>query len=83
MAVPGTYERGQILDEEADEFANFDAITGHLRMSLNDLMTPLRMYGQSRYVDQAVEEAISLAYQYHLKLSGLDAQPYYFNRHHW
>ena len=64
---------------EEEEELEFDKAVGQFRLTLNtNIMQPLRMYGQSDYVDSAVEEIISLAIQLHLKLGGVDI-PYQVN----
>ena len=61
----------------------FNAIIGHYRMAVNKLLNPLRLYGQSIYVDQALKELESLGIQLHFKLSGLDEIPFMLNDLHW
>lgn len=60
----------------------FDKAIGQLRFSLNQVLKPLRLYGQGEYVTNATEEIISLAIQLYLKLSGID-EPYHINDLHW
>lgn len=60
-------------DEEA-----WDKIVGQFNLNLNGIMSPLRMYGQSHYVDSAQKEIESLAIQLHKKLLGLD-EPFHIN----
>ena len=62
----------------ADDELDFDKAIGQLRLTLNGIMKPLRLYGQGHYVDSASEEIISLAIQLHHKLSGID-EPYHVN----
>ena len=65
-------------DEEWDKFV------GQFRMGINNILKPLRLYGQDHYVNAATEEIVSQAIQLHLKLSGLDI-PYHINwdKLHW
>lgn len=50
-----------------------------------DIMSPLRLYGQGEYVDTAIKEIVSLSLQLHQKLSGIDEEPYRINHDklHW
>jgi len=68
------------MSEEEEQ--DFDKILGQFRLALNGIMSPLRKYGQGHYVDGVSEEIVSLAYQLHLKLYGVDI-PYYHNDIHW
>ena len=61
-----------------NEDTEFDKAVGQLRLSLNQILKPLRLYGQSTYVDSVTEEIISLALQLHQRLEGID-MPYYIN----
>ena len=67
-----------------DDEVEFDKAIGQLRFRLNEVLGPLRLYGQGHYVDNATSEIISLAVQLHWKLSGLDI-PYHVNQDllHW
>lgn len=60
------------------EDEDFDKCVGQYRMTLHGILKPLRMYGQSQYVDSVTEELVSLAIQLHLKLEGFDI-PYHVN----
>ncbi len=60
----------------------FDKIMGQYRLKLNQLLSPLRLYGQDNYVDLATQELESLGVQLHMKLSGVD-MPYEVNNIHW
>ena len=62
------------MTEEED----WDKAVGQFKMNLNEVMRPLRLYGQGHYVDSATEEIVSLAIQLHLKLYGVD-MPYQVN----
>ena len=62
----------------ADDELEWDKAVGQLRLTLNDIMFPLRMYGQGHYVDTVMEEIVSLALQLHNKLSGVD-EPFIVN----
>ena len=66
------------MTEEEEEEA-FDKAVGQLRLAHNEVLSPLRMYGQDFYVNIITDELISLAVQFHLKLSGVD-MPYQVNR---
>lgn len=71
-----------IADDITEE--QFEKATGQLRLALNKVMKPLRLYGQNHYVDTVTEEIISLAVQYYQRLSGVDL-PYIINdeKLHW
>jgi len=58
--------------EEDTEEGEWDKAVGQLRLALNSVLSPLRLYGQDYYVTSATEEIISLAIQLHLRLSGID-----------
>lgn len=64
------------MDEE------FDKIVGQYRMAAGALLHPLRMYGQGTYVDSILEQFVSLAVQFHQRMSGVD-QPFYVEDTHW
>jgi len=70
----GDYEYGEAWDKAVGQF----------RLMLNQILNPLRMYGQGVYVDSATPEIVHLAIQLHLKLEGLDF-PYEIDesRLHW
>ena len=68
--------------EEEQEWEEFDKAIGQYRLKLNDVLFPLRMYGQGHYVDGVSEELVSLGIQLHLRLSGLDI-PYECQDLHW
>lgn len=57
---------------------------GQLQLALNQVLRPLRLYGQDVYVDSATEEIVSLAIQFHERLSGVD-KPFHVNldKLHW
>ncbi len=52
------------------------------RFGLNRLLKPLRLYGQDIYVDGITDELVSLAWQMHWKLCGVD-MPYEISDIHW
>lgn len=66
------------MDEE------WDKAIGQLKLALNTVLKPLRLYGQGGYVDSVTEEIVSLAVQLHERLSGVD-RPYTVNHDklHW
>ena len=66
------------------EDEDWDKAVGQLRLALNGVLKPLRLYGQGHYVDTATEEIVSLAIQLYTKLSGVD-MPYIVNHEklHW
>ena len=55
---------------------------GQFLLSLNLLLKPLRLYGQSRYVDAVTPEIEKLAWQLHWRLEGID-EPYEIEIPHW
>ena len=67
------------MADETDD-TDFDKALGQFRFKLNDIMYPLRKYGQAIYVDSAMLEIESLAIQLHERLSGVD-RPYQVNHH--
>ncbi len=67
----------EIEDEE-----EIKKILGQFRLNLNQLLKPLRLYGQGVYVDGVTLEIESLAWQLHWKLCGVDI-PYETNDIHW
>ena len=67
------------VDDNAADEEKFDKCLGQFRLTLGEVLHPLRMYGQQDYVDTAAQEIVSLAIQLHWKLSGLDI-PYYVNK---
>ena len=52
------------------------------RVRADNLLRPLRKYGQSAYVDGVLEEYIQLSIQLHYKLSGVD-MPFDIKDIHW
>jgi len=66
------------------EDEEWDKAVGQLRLALNRVLKPLRLYGQDAYVTSVTEEVISLAIQLHHKLSGID-EPFHVNGEllHW
>ena len=67
----------EIEDEE-----HISKALGQFRLTLNGLLQPLRLYGQSNYVDSVSEEILRLAWQLHWKLEGVDT-PYEVPDLHW
>ncbi len=55
---------------------------GQFQMNLNQLLAPLRLYGQSIYVDTVTPEIIKLSWQLHWRLTGVD-MPYEIESLHW
>ena len=55
---------------------------GQFALALNGIMKPLRLYGQGHYVDMASQEIVSLAWQLHWKLEGID-MPYEVTNLRW
>ena len=68
----------ETIEAEEQEELEWDKCVGQFRLALNDILNPLRMYGQGHYVDTAKEELVSLAIQLHLKLYGVE-MPYQVN----
>jgi len=66
----------ELLEEEVAK------IVGQYALTINKLMAPLRLYGQGHYVDMASQEIVSLAWQMHWKLEGIDI-PYEVADLHW
>jgi hypothetical protein len=64
------------------EDGTFDKTLGQYRLALNNLMHPLRKYGQGAYVDGVIEELVHLSVQLHLKLCGVDI-PFEYRDIHW
>jgi len=64
----------EVMFEEAE----LNKAIGQLRLNLNMVLKPLRLYGQDHYVNTATEEIVSLAIQLHNRLSGID-EPFYVN----
>lgn len=52
-----------------------------LRSQLMNLMQPLEIYGQKPFVDEAIEQIISLTEDFALKVRGID-KPLISNPHH-
>ncbi len=50
----------------------------HYRQAVNELLIPLKVYGQEPYCREAVEKLVSLGMQLHEKLLGLRDEPF-----HW
>ena len=69
------------LSEVDDE--SYDKALGQFRLALNDLMQPLRRYGQDVYVDGAKEELVQLALRLHMRLCGQDIPYEVEHRVHW
>ena len=67
-----------------EEEEAWEKCVGQLKLNLNVILAPLRMYGQGHYVDSAREEIVSLAIQLHHKLLGLE-EPFHINgdKLHW
>ena len=61
-----------------NEEEQWEKAIGQFGLALNEILKPLRLYGQGLYVDTAKEEIVSLAIQLHLKLYGVD-MPYQVN----
>lgn len=60
------------------EDTEWEKAVGQLRLALNIVLNPLRLYGQNTYVDSATEEIVSLALQLHNRLEGVD-EPFTVN----
>ena len=73
--VTGVRERGMNVLMEDEEW---DKCIGQYRLTVNQVLKPLRLYGQSDYVDTATEELVSLGIQLYQKLCGID-EPYHIN----
>lgn len=65
------------LDTNKEDL-QWEKAVGQLRLALNIVLKPLRLYGQGHYVDTVTEEIISLAIQLHQRLEGID-EPYHIN----
>lgn len=72
-------KENKMADEEDIEF---DKYLGQLRLAIGVVLKPLRLYGQDPYVDTAIPEIVSLAVQFHQKMSGLDI-PFEISDLHW
>lgn len=57
-----------------------DKVLGQFKLTLGGILQPLTKYGQEDYVLMVIPEIVSLAYQLHLKLSGID-EPFIINDH--
>ena len=57
------------------EIEDIAKCVGQFALTLNGILHPLRLYGQGHYVEMAHQEIISLAWQMHWKLEGID-MPY-------
>lgn len=68
------------MTELNDEEVNH--IISQFEMSLNGLLQPLCLYGQTEYVASVKTEITQLAWQLHWKLAGADI-PYEFEVPHW
>ncbi len=60
----------------------YNKIIGQFRLQLNDLLSPLRMYGQGHYCDMLADQLVILGTQLHYKLMGIDI-PYEVEKPHW
>ncbi len=60
------------------EDEEFDKAVGQFQLALNNILQPLRLYGQSYYVDSVIKEIVSLALQLRNRLEGID-EPYHIN----
>ena len=67
---------------EIDDEEHVSKVLGQFSMTLNGIMSPLRLYGQEIYVDMVAEEIVSLAWQMHWRLEGID-MPYEVRDLHW
>ena len=65
-----------------DEEEDWAKAVGQYRMRVGVMLSPLRKYGQSVYVDGVSEELVQLAIQLHFKLSGVD-MPFNIEDIHW
>ncbi len=73
------------MTKEEQEDLEWNKAVGLFRMAINQILEPLKLYGQNLYVESASEEIVSLALQLHHKLEGID-EPYHINfdkLHHW
>ena len=65
-----------------DEEEDWAKAVGQYRMRVGVMLSPLRKYGQSVYVDGVSEELVQLAIQLHYKLSGVE-MPFSIKDLHW
>ena len=55
---------------------------GQFLINLNQLLSPLRLYGQDKYVNEVTPEIEKLAWHLHWRLEGID-EPYEIEIPHW
>lgn len=67
---------------EIDDEEHISKVLGGFRLVLNQLLKPLRLYGQESYVDMVTQEIVEIAWQLHFKLEGIDV-PYEVKDLHW
>ena len=80
--MPSTTELTE-QDLEADlHEEEYNKIIGQYRLQLNDLLSPLRMYGQGHYCDMLADQLVILSAQLHFKLMGIDI-PYEVDIPRW